>query len=162
MLRLQPVLASRNKQPIPEFLMEKLPELASGNNQTIPEFLTEKLPELRSWNDHSLQELIANTILMEKLPYLALRNTQRPPPELQANDNRLENLAASVFSQDDSMNDNDVNQHAVYVEAEQLLDAGESSRPREISGWTLLMTNLILEIASAVLVMHKLAWCWHL
>jgi hypothetical protein len=25
-------------------------------------------------------------------------------------DNRLENLAASVFSQDDSMNDNDVNQ----------------------------------------------------
>lgn len=149
--RLQPaVLASRNNQPIPEFLMEKLPELASGNNQTIPEFLAEKLPELRSWNDHSLQELIANTILMEKLPYLALRNTQRPHPELQANDNRLENLAASDFSQDDSMNDNDVNQHAIYVEAEQLLDAGESSRPREISGWTLLMTNLILEIASAV------------
>jgi hypothetical protein len=25
-------------------------------------------------------------------------------------DNRLENLSASVFSQDDSMNDNDVNQ----------------------------------------------------
>lgn len=150
--RLQPVLASRNNQPIPEFLMEKLPELASRNNQTIPEFLTEKLPELRSWNDQSLQELIANTILMEKLPYLASRNTQRPLPELQANDNRLENLAASVFSQDLlSMNDNDVNQHVVYtVEAEQLLDAGESSRPREISGWTLLMTNLILEIASAV------------
>lgn len=84
-LRLQPVLASRNNQPIPEFLMEKLPELASGNNQTIPEFLTEKLPELRSWNDQSLQELIANTILMEKLPYLASRNMQRPLPELQAN-----------------------------------------------------------------------------
>ncbi|XP_011010676.1 PREDICTED: uncharacterized protein LOC105115481 [Populus euphratica] len=49
------------------------------------------------------------------------------------------------------MNDNDENQDAVYtVEAEQLLDAGESSRPREISGWTLLMTNLSLEIASAV------------
>ncbi|XP_011048243.1 PREDICTED: uncharacterized protein LOC105142350 [Populus euphratica] len=49
------------------------------------------------------------------------------------------------------MNDNDENQDAVYTaEAEQLLDAGESSRPREISGWTLLMTNLILEIASAV------------
>ncbi|KAH8522972.1 hypothetical protein H0E87_003583 [Populus deltoides] len=128
-----------------------LPELASGNNQTIPEFLMAKLPELRSWNDHSLQELIGNTILMEKLPYLASRNTQRPLPELQANDNRLENLSASVFSQDLlSMNDNDVNQHVIYVEAEQLLDAGESSRPREISGWTLLMTNLILEIASAV------------
>ncbi|KAG6790948.1 hypothetical protein POTOM_000056 [Populus tomentosa] len=104
-----------------------LPELASGNNQTIPEFLT------------------------EKLPYLASRNTQRPLPELQANYNRLENLAPSVPSQDDSMNDNDVNQLVVYTaEAEQLLDAGESSRSREISGWTLLMTNLILEIASAV------------
>ncbi|XP_061973929.1 uncharacterized protein LOC133695633 isoform X3 [Populus nigra] len=120
-LRLQPVLASRNKQPIPEFLMEKLPELASGNNQTIPEFLTEKLPELRSWNDHSLQELIANTILMEKLC----------------------GTRSGLLQSYKQM-------HAVYVEAEQLLDAGESSRPREISGWTLLMTNLILEIASAV------------
>ncbi|KAH8479820.1 hypothetical protein H0E87_030137, partial [Populus deltoides] len=34
--------------------------------------------------------------------------------------------------------------------AEKLLDAGESSRPGEKSGWTLLMTNLTLEFASAV------------
>ncbi|KAG6787583.1 hypothetical protein POTOM_003624 [Populus tomentosa] len=86
------------------------------------------------------------------LPYLASRNTQRRPlTELQANNNRLENLAPSVFRQDDSMNDNDVNQLVVYTaEAEQLLDAGESSRSRETLRWTLLMTNLILEIASAV------------
>ncbi|KAL3609061.1 hypothetical protein D5086_000081, partial [Populus alba] len=112
--------------------LEKLLELASGNNQTVPEFLREEFPEFRSWNDQSLQQLIANKILMEKLlPYLASRNTQQPPPDLQANDNRVENGAPSVPSQDDSMNDNDVNQHVVYnVEAEQLLDAGESSRPR--------------------------------
>ncbi|KAG6738232.1 hypothetical protein POTOM_057841 [Populus tomentosa] len=49
------------------------------------------------------------------------------------------------------VSETEYNEHAVYtVEAEQLLDARESSRPREISGWTLLMTNLILEIASAV------------
>ncbi|KAJ7009464.1 uncharacterized protein [Populus alba] len=85
------------------------------------------------------------------LPDVASRNTQQPPPDLQANDNRVENLAPSVPSQDDSMNDNDVNQLVVYAaEAEQLQDAGESSRPREISGWTLLVTNLIVEIASAV------------
>ncbi|KAG6790952.1 hypothetical protein POTOM_000061 [Populus tomentosa] len=90
-----------------------LHELASGNNQTVPEFPRE-----------------------DQLPSLASRNTQQPLPELQANDNRLENLDPSVFRQDDSkielpsMNDNDVNQ--------------------EISKWTLLMTNLILEIASAV------------
>ncbi|KAJ7009465.1 hypothetical protein NC653_000218 [Populus alba x Populus x berolinensis] len=86
-----------------------------------------------------------------QLPDVASRNTQQPPPDLQANDNRVENLAPSVPSQDDSMNDNDVNQLVVYAaEAEQLQDAGESSRPREISGWTLLVTNLIVEIASAV------------
>ncbi|XP_034915782.1 uncharacterized protein [Populus alba] len=113
-----------------------LHELASGNNQTVPEFPREDQPELRSWNDQPLQELIANKNLTEKLPSLASRNTQQPLPELQANDNRLENLDPSVFRQDDSkielpsMNDNDVNQ--------------------EISKWTLLMTNLILEIASAV------------
>lgn len=108
-------------------------------------------PESSSWNDQPLQELTENENLMEKLPLLASRNTQQPPPDLQANDNRFENHAPSVPSQDDSMNDNDVNQHVnIPVEVEQLLDAGESSRPREISGWTLLVTNLILEIASAV------------
>nr|TKS12271.1 hypothetical protein D5086_0000065550 [Populus alba] len=155
------------------------PELASGNNQTVPEFPREDQPESSSWNDQPLQGLIGNENLMEKLPSLASRNTQQPLPELEANDNLVENLAPSVPSQDDSMNDNDANQHVtITVEAEQLLDAGESSRHRvrtmettllrigeifltalftfnhflvqEISGWTLLVTNLILEIASAV------------
>ncbi|KAJ6961233.1 hypothetical protein NC652_000206 [Populus alba x Populus x berolinensis] len=112
--------------------------LASANNQTVPEFPREDQPESSSWNDQPLQGLIGNENLMEKSPYLASRNTQQPLPELQANDNRLENLDPSVFSQDDSkidlisMNDNGVNQHVVSnVEAEQqLLDAGESSRHR--------------------------------
>ncbi|XP_034887305.1 uncharacterized protein [Populus alba] len=104
-----------------------VPSPPNWNNQTVPEFPREELPDVAS------------------------RNTQQPPPDLQANDNRVENLAPSVPSQDDSMNDNDVNQLVVYAaEAEQLQDAGESSRPREISGWTLLVTNLIVEIASAV------------
>nr|XP_034915725.1 uncharacterized protein LOC118049751 [Populus alba] len=129
----------------------QFPELASGNNQTVPEFPREDQPESSSWNDQPLQGLIGNENLMEKLPSLASRNTQQPLPELEANDNLVENLAPSVPSQDDSMNDNDANQHVtITVEAEQLLDAGESSRHREISGWTLLVTNLILEIASAV------------
>uniref|UniRef100_A0A6M2EEP8 Uncharacterized protein n=1 Tax=Populus davidiana TaxID=266767 RepID=A0A6M2EEP8_9ROSI len=124
--------------------------LASRNNQTVPEFPIEE-PESSSWNDQPLQELTENENLMEMLSYLASRNTQQPPPDLQANDNRVENVAPSVPSQDDSMNDNDVNRLVVYTaEAEQLLDGGESSRSREISGWTLPVTNLILEIASAV------------
>lgn len=134
-------------------LTQKLHELGWGINETsAPKFLRKKLDDqLRSWNDQPFQKSIANENLMEKLPSFASRKTQQPLPGLQANDNRVENVAPSVPSQDDSMNDNDVNQHVnITVETEQLLDAGESSRPREISGWTLLVTNLILEIASAV------------
>ncbi|KAJ7009472.1 hypothetical protein NC653_000224 [Populus alba x Populus x berolinensis] len=122
------------------------PELASGNNQTVPEFLREK-PELLSWIAQPLQELIANKNLMDKLSYVPLRNAQQP----QANDNPVENLTPSVPSQGDSMNDNDVNQLVgSTAEVEQPPDAGESSRHRETLRWTLLMTNFILEIASAV------------
>ncbi|KAJ6961222.1 hypothetical protein NC652_000195 [Populus alba x Populus x berolinensis] len=99
----------------------------------------------------SLESLHLSHVKHKLTSSLASRKTQQPPPELQANDNLVENLSPSVPSQDDSMNDNDANQHVtITVEAEQLLDAGESSRHREISGWTLLVTNLILEIASAV------------
>ncbi|KAJ6945037.1 hypothetical protein NC651_000153 [Populus alba x Populus x berolinensis] len=71
----------------------------------------------------------------------------------QPHDNRLENLAPSVFSQDDSMNDNDVNQLVVYTaEAEQLLDAGESSRSRVRNMETTLLRIALL--LAAVELIH--------